>query len=78
MGILMMLHRQICDYSSLLLHTNYVQQALRFDQRWSVMVIQSSSCSVLVSHNLVIYSSVYLLHFNGSVHFNVSDKTQTK
>jgi hypothetical protein len=31
------------------------------------MIIQSSFCSVLISHNLVIYSSVYLLHFNGSV-----------
>ncbi|KAL9367991.1 hypothetical protein Peur_039190 [Populus x canadensis] len=31
------------------------------------MFIQSSFCSVLISHNLVIYSSVYLLHFNGSV-----------
>lgn len=34
---------------------------------FQVMFIQSSFCSVLISHNLVIYSSVYLLHFNGSV-----------
>ncbi|KAB5520344.1 hypothetical protein DKX38_024663 [Salix brachista] len=86
MGILMMLHRQICDYSSSLMHSNMSSKLFilirgcssvsylssknheEFSQSCvEVIFIQSSFFSVLISHNLVIYSSVYLLHFDGSV-----------